>query len=124
MATPQELVSESVCFGNCIPDKWAALLWAINEVRINGGGDVMTPQEIVTASACFGNCIPDKWAVLLWGINTIVENGGGGTSGLVGVVNPEGVVTAEPGTTYYNTANATFWVKASGSGSTGWMPLI
>ena len=45
---------------------------------------------------------------------------GGGTGGLVGVVNPEGAVSAAPGRTYYNTALQTFWVKASGTGNTGW----
>lgn len=51
--------------------------------------------------------------------------GGSGTgeSGIVGVVDPEGVVTATPGTTYYNSADATFWVKHTGSGNTGWQQI-
>lgn len=52
--------------------------------------------------------------------------GGSGTgqSGIVGVVDPEGVVTATPGTVYLNTALQTFWVKQSGSGNTGWTPQL
>ncbi len=56
----------------------------------------------------------------------LVDAGGGGTGGAgsVGVVDPEGVVTATPGTSYYNTANFTFWFKTSGSGSTGWQQVV
>lgn len=50
--------------------------------------------------------------------------GGGGGGGETGVVDPEGVVTASPGTTYYNSANQTFWVKASGVGNTGWVQIV
>lgn len=69
-------------------------------------------------------------------INTLLKRiaggdggGGGGGSGtgqagIVGVVDPEGVVTATPGTTYVNTANGTFWVKQSGSGNTGWQQYV
>ena len=53
--------------------------------------------------------------------------GGSGTgqSGIVGVVDPEGVVTATPGTLYTNTATSNVWVKRSGSGNTGWgSPIV
>lgn len=50
--------------------------------------------------------------------------GAGGAGGAVGSVNPEGVVTANPGSTYYNTANSTFWVKSSGTENTGWTELL
>lgn len=52
--------------------------------------------------------------------------GGSGTgqAGIVGVVDPEGVVTANPGTTYTNTANQTLWIKESGNGTTGWQQFI
>lgn len=55
-------------------------------------------------------------------------SGGGGTgtgqSGMVGVVDPEGVATATPGTSYLNTATNQFWIKHSGSGNTGWNPAL
>lgn len=54
----------------------------------------------------------------------LLTGGGTGGSGQVGVVDPEGVVTAEPGTPYFNSALATFWYKSSGSGNTGWAWLI
>lgn len=41
-----------------------------------------------------------------------------------GVVDPEGVVTGNPGQTYSNTANNSFWVKYTGNGNTGWHCLI
>lgn len=53
-----------------------------------------------------------------------ISEGGVGGGGLVGLVDPEGSVDATAGTTYYNTANGSFWVKGSGSGDTGWVALI
>jgi hypothetical protein len=55
-------------------------------------------------------------------INGGIVGGGGGSggAGIVGVVNPEGIVTASPGTPYLNTALQTFWMKNSGAGNTGW----
>lgn len=56
--------------------------------------------------------------------NTSGGGGGGGGSGLVGTVDPNGNVSADPGTTYANSANATFWVKYSGSGNTNWQQFV
>lgn len=58
-----------------------------------------------------------------------VLNGGlppsGSGSGLIGNSDPEGVVTADPGTTYYARTSQTFWVKETGTGTnTGWTELI
>lgn len=49
---------------------------------------------------------------------------GGGGAGLIGAGSPEGVETADPGTTYYNTSDGTFWVKETGAGNTGWAQLL
>lgn len=57
------------------------------------------------------------------GVDNITSGGGGG-SGLVGVVDPEGVVTADVGTPYSNTMLKTFWYKESGSGNTGWTQYV
>ena len=56
---------------------------------------------------------------ILGALNDIAGGGSGG-AGMVGVVNPEGIVTATPGTPYLNTALQTFWMKNSGVGNTGW----
>lgn len=51
--------------------------------------------------------------------------GGGAGSGLYGVVDPEGSVVANRGTTYTNTSTGSFWVKNSSDGAnTGWYELI
>ena len=49
----------------------------------------------------------------------------GGTGGQSGSGSPEGVVTATPGTTYLDTnAPYDFWVKATGTGNTGWVMKV
>jgi hypothetical protein len=48
----------------------------------------------------------------------------GGATIYTGVVDPEGVVTAQPGSIYFNIAIAASpvqFVKGSGTGSTGWV---
>ncbi len=47
--------------------------------------------------------------------------GGGGGTGLAGSGEPEGVVTAPAGSTYLDTDTNMFYVKATGSGDTGWV---
>lgn len=49
---------------------------------------------------------------------------GGGGELPPGVVDPEGTVTGNPGQTYFNSANSTFWTKSTGTGNTGWVQLI
>ncbi len=63
---------------------------------------------------------------LLARIVAAVESSGTGTggSGMVGVVDPEGVVVATPGTSYYNTVGFSFWYKISGNGSSGWRQVV
>ena len=53
-------------------------------------------------------------------IASILSGGGG----MIGTVSPNGIVSAVPGVTYFNGANTTFWVKTSGSSTTGWLQLI
>jgi len=48
-----------------------------------------------------------------------VYYGGGGASDTGGSATPEGAVTAEPGSMYKRT-NGSWYIKASGSGNTGW----
>lgn len=45
--------------------------------------------------------------------------------GLVGTGSPEGVVTADPGTSYLDESINSFWFKETGTGTnTGWIQLI
>lgn len=80
----------------------------------------MTVDEINQASQCY--CIANFEKAVLY----LLANGGagGGGGGESGTGSPEGVVTASPGTTYYDTASGSFWVKGSGTGNTGWVPLV
>lgn len=47
-----------------------------------------------------------------------------GATHLIGVPDPEGVVTAYPGASYYATGSQTFWVKVTGDGNTGWQQIV
>lgn len=48
----------------------------------------------------------------------------GSGAGIVVSASPEGSVTADPGALAYNTTDGGFWVKATGTGNTGWVQLI
>lgn len=47
-----------------------------------------------------------------------------GSSPLTGVGSPEGVVTADPGSMYFEPATNALWVKNNGTGNTGWVQLL
>lgn len=60
------------------------------------------------------------------GLEDALANAGGGGGGLSGTGTPEGVHTATVGTIYTDTAATTGairWIKASGTGNTGWKVL-
>lgn len=42
----------------------------------------------------------------------------------IGVVDPEGVVSAGPGTFYINSTGPTLWVKMSGTATVGWLQMV
>lgn len=70
-----------------------------------------------------------RWFILqriLGALDDLSSGGGTGTGGfgMVGVVDPEGVVTATPGTPYVNTLLKSFWFKESGNGNTGWLQYV
>lgn len=59
--------------------------------------------------------------------NVVVSGGGGGGGPLTGEGSPEAVVAAPVGTEYVDTARTTGalkWIKASGTGSTGWIVTV
>jgi hypothetical protein len=131
MATPAEIIADSecsVCLGISLFESMQITL--LKQI-LTGAGTTMTQDEINAESGCF-TCFgmtlgQANVLVLLNAISDAFGGGGGGGGGLnvaPGVVNPEGVVTANAGATYWNSANQTFWEKQSGSGNTGWVQLI
>lgn len=84
------------------------------------------PNDLINLARCF-SCLtlPQLLEVQTYLLCTMSESGAftGGT-GSVGTSDPEGSVTANTGSIYYNSNNATLWVKQSGSGNTGWVQLI
>lgn len=60
---------------------------------------------------------------IVYGFGSVAAGLGFGER-LTGSGSPEGVVAASAGATYYDTASGGFWVKATGSGLTGWVQLI
>jgi hypothetical protein len=52
--------------------------------------------------------------------STTVTGGGGTVSS---AVDPEGVVTADPGTFLWQRVSQTVWIKDTGTGNTGWIFL-
>jgi hypothetical protein len=71
--------------------------------------------------------VVNSFLFLLGPASTSTSTGGSGSSsssGLQGIGSPEGVVTAEPGQTYWDSTGDIFWVKDTGSGNTGWYQLV
>jgi len=103
------------------------------KVQFNGGGEItvatgdvfqapfpFTFEQVVITADSGGS------AIIVSGIGTF---GGGSSAGgtvgaTVGAVTPDGVVTADPGALYYETSLPSYWVKATGTGNTGWIQLI
>ena len=89
----------------------------------------MTANDIAKASACY-NCSDQGFmlAQIIYLLNQIVASGGtggGGSSGLIGASDPNGEVSAAPGTTYFSRRDSTFWVQNNTvTSSTGWLQLI
>ena len=49
----------------------------------------------------------------------------GAAGSLSGVGSPEGVISAGPGVTYFQTDNSALWIKgSSGTGNLGWVNMI
>lgn len=68
-----------------------------------------------------------NWFILQRILGALNDISSSGVTGLVmlGLVDPEGVVSAAEGTPYLNTALKTFWIKqGGGSGNTGWTPQL
>lgn len=124
-AESQALVTAASCDMCVIPAGmvWQAVLAAILDIQ--AGGSVPEASVLVTEASCL-NCVAPPGMVPYMILAALRSGGisGGGVAGEVGVGSPEGALTAEPGTTYYDTASGGFWVKGTGSGNTGWVQLI
>lgn len=128
-ATAQSLFTETECLGCVWPqDNAQRLRIGLLLTILSDLGVTMTPQELLDEATCYicldGVSQADGIELAL--LNQIQENiaGGGGGGGEAGVGSPEGVVTANPGTTYVDTSTGNFWVKQTGVGNTGWLQLI
>lgn len=121
---PQEAVDAAQPWC-CVPqgDLWFGVLAALIAV---GNGDTMpTAQELMDDIACLKCAVqPGDVPLLIIGAAANITDGGGGGGGLSGSGSPEGVVTANPGTTYWDTTGQSLWVKDTGTGNTGWVQLI
>lgn len=123
-STPAELVAASTCLECGLNEKqtWAAILY----VLAIANGMSTTPSDLANLSSCINCSLSEKQ--ILAAILAVLDGGsggGGGGGGSVGVVDPNGAVTGSPGDLYFNSANQTFWVKASGTSTdTGWIQLI
>lgn len=127
MATANDLLTDACDSGiACLTDR--DLLIAIAQALADSLS--MTATELLEAACTSGiACLDSRNLMVVIAEGTNQNSGGGGGSesgggGEAGAGSPEGVVTADPGTTYLDTATNSFWAKATGSGSVGWVQLI
>lgn len=77
------------------------------------------------AVAAAGVLVPLNPAYVARGRWILVAAGGTGSAGsYAGSGSPEGVQTAVVGSSYWDTAGQTYFVKNIGSGNTGWVNLV
>lgn len=121
----QELINEVPCdLCNSPPGlQWYLALAALIDVS-NGDPVPTTTQGLVDEANCLLCLVPPGLVpyLMVQAIRGISSGGGGG--GESGSGSPEGVVTANPGTTYWDATNDIFWVKDTGVGNTGWYQLV
>jgi hypothetical protein len=93
--------------------------------ELNGTTVTTNPNTLVglaTAAGYMNMSVKQQMAVETY-LDCQLANGGTG-GGLSGTGSPEGVTTANPGATYFDTASASLWAKQTGTGNTGWTQLI
>jgi hypothetical protein len=126
---PNTLLAQAKCFNCNISGAMFDAVEIVLLCAINDGGTVACdPQTLISQASCLFTCIPPGMmpAVKLSLLCQILTGGGIGGGNLSGVGSPEGVQTADAGVLYVDTSTTppSLWVKASGSGNTGWTPLI
>ncbi len=110
----------------CVPqgDLWLAVLAALIDV---GNGDPVpsNANDLLAQVACLKCAVqPGDIPLLILGAVSNITGGGGGGGGTSGNGSPEGVKTATVGTTYWDIAGQSLWVKNTGAGNTGWKQVI
>lgn len=71
--TPTELAEASKCFASCISGgmQGAIIIYLLDQLRIQNGGDAMTTEEIQEAAKCF-ICLNDQAAVQTYLLDQIL----------------------------------------------------
>jgi hypothetical protein len=135
MATDaQTLLTEAQCYECNGANDYSLLLMKLALLRqillaSNPVADT-TPQALLADASCFSCYASTPYMLQLMELALlaqIVDAGGGGGGGslvTLGVVNPEGVVTDNPGALYWNKAGKVLWVKETGVGSVGWWQIV
>ncbi len=89
------------------------------------------PQSLLNDAKCFLCLGMSEFQamelVLLIQIQSAIAGGGGGSSSAVvpvGVVDPEGVVTAPLGGLYWNQNNQSLWIQNFAAGNIGWLQIV
>lgn len=83
--------------------------------------------DLIEDAYCLTCTIPrEMWPAVKLALLCNIASGGGGTggAGIVGAGSPEGVVSAPPGTIYFDSTGDSLWIKESGVGNTNWIQLI
>ncbi len=84
-----------------------------------------SPSSLLESGKCFQCLTKKELQIVICQLLCEIQAGGGtGGGGLAGTGSPEGVVTANPGATYLDTSNGFFYVKATGTGNTGWLAIV
>jgi hypothetical protein len=119
----QTIIDDSTCVECFIPRglQPAALLVILCAIRDGDTSMSCDPQAIIDEANCLQCLIPDgmMFPALISVACAIAAAGGGGE---IGIVTPQGAVTATAGTTYYDSVADTFWVNLNGA--TLWKQLI
>ncbi len=133
MATDaQSLLTQAQCFECNNANEYSLLLMKLSLLQQivlaqNPMADT-SPQTLLANASCFQCYAANPYMLQLMELALLsqIVGGGSGTggAGLVGAVDPEGVVVATPGTSYYNTVLFKFWYKLSGNGNTGWFQVV
>ncbi len=133
MATDaQTLLTEAQCF-----ECFAANGYMLNLMKLSLLRQILlvqnpmadtTPQALLAAAKCYECYAGNDYALKLMELALLgqIVGGGSGTggAGIVGAVDPNGVVVASPGTSYYNSVGLSFWYKLTGVGNTGWVQVV
>ncbi len=119
-----DLATSAACFMGMPPIQLKAVQIALLCAAINGTTLSCDKDSLAEAAKCYMGMPPIQQdaviIVLLCQLLASISSGGT----FAGTGSPEGVLTANPGSTYLQLDGGNFWVKESGTGNTGWVELI